>query len=192
MKKIAVIFGTRPEAIKLCPVVLALQKDPAFDCKVCVTGQHKEMLYQVLNVFGVKPDVDLQLMRPNQTLGGLTSRAIAAIDEYLAITAKVSVPEWLAKIAASDFVFTNSFHGTVFAILFHRPFVSILLRGRMSGMNERALSLLKKLGLESRAVYADDTAAIEAALASPIDWEKVDSARVACAEGSRRFINDCL
>ena len=84
MKKIVVVFGTRPEAIKLCPVVLALQKDPAFDCKVCVTGQHKEMLYQVLDVFGVKPDVDLQLMRPNQTLGGLTSRAIAAIDEYLA------------------------------------------------------------------------------------------------------------
>lgn len=84
MKKVAVIFGTRPEAIKLCPVVLALQKDPAFDCKVCVTGQHKEMLYQVLDVFGVKPDVDLQLMRPNQTLGGLTSRAIAATDEYLA------------------------------------------------------------------------------------------------------------
>lgn len=83
MKKISVIFGTRPEAIKLCPVVLALQKDPAFDCKVCVTGQHKEMLYQVLDVFDVKPDVDLQLMRPNQTLGGLTSRAIAAIDEYL-------------------------------------------------------------------------------------------------------------
>lgn len=84
MKKISVIFGTRPEAIKLCPVVLALQKDPAFECKVCVTGQHKEMLYQVLDVFGVKPDVDLQLMRPNQTLGGLTSRAISAIDEYLA------------------------------------------------------------------------------------------------------------
>ena len=62
----------------------------------------------------------------------------------------------------------------------------------MSGMNERALSLLKKLGLESRAVYADDTAAIEAALASPIDWENVGSERVACAEGSRRFINDCL
>ena len=85
MKKISVILGTRPEAIKLCPVVLALQKDPAFDCKVCVTGQHKEMLYQVLDVFDVKPDVDLQLMRPNQTLGGLTSRAIAAIDEYLAM-----------------------------------------------------------------------------------------------------------
>lgn len=84
-RKISVIFGTRPEAIKLCPVVLALKADPAFDCKVCVTGQHREMLQQVLDVFGVVPDKDLALMQPNQTLGGLTSRAIAAIDEYLAM-----------------------------------------------------------------------------------------------------------
>lgn len=84
MKKICVIFGTRPEAIKLCPVVLALKKDSAFECKVCVTGQHREMLQQVLDVFGVVPDKDLALMRQNQTLAGLTSRAIVAIDEYLA------------------------------------------------------------------------------------------------------------
>jgi len=83
-RKISVIFGTRPEAIKLCPVVLALKADTSFDCKVCVTGQHREMLQQVLDVFGVVPDKDLALMRPNQTLGGLTSRAIAAIDGYLA------------------------------------------------------------------------------------------------------------
>lgn len=84
MKKIAVIFGTRPEAIKLCPVVLKFLGSPEFDCKVCVTGQHREMLQQVLDVFGVRPDKDLALMRPNQTLGGLTSRAIAALDGYLA------------------------------------------------------------------------------------------------------------
>lgn len=83
-KKVCVIFGTRPEAIKLCPVVLALKCNSAFECKVCVTGQHREMLQQVLDVFGVAPDKDLALMRPNQTLGGLTSRAIAGIDEYLA------------------------------------------------------------------------------------------------------------
>lgn len=83
MKKVAVVFGTRPEAVKLCPVVLALKDDPAFDCRVCVTGQHREMLQQVLDVFGVIPDRDLALMRPNQTLGELTSRALAAIDEYL-------------------------------------------------------------------------------------------------------------
>lgn len=83
-KKIAVIFGTRPEAIKLCPVVLALKADPAFDCKVCVTGQHREMLQQVLDVFGVVSDVDLKLMQPNQTLAGLTARALTALDVYLA------------------------------------------------------------------------------------------------------------
>lgn len=83
MKKIVVLFGTRPEAIKLCPLVLALQGDSFFDCRVCVTGQHREMLQQVLNVFGVVPDKDLALMQHNQTLGGLTSRAIAEIDEYL-------------------------------------------------------------------------------------------------------------
>ena len=83
MKKVCVIFGTRPEAIKLCPVVLALKSNPAFNCRVCVTGQHREMLQQVLDVFSVVPDEDLALMQPNQTLGGLTSRAIASIDSYL-------------------------------------------------------------------------------------------------------------
>ena len=82
-KKIAVIFGTRPEAIKLCPVVLALKADLAFDCQVCVTGQHREMLQQVLDVFGVVPDVDLALMQPNQSLAGLTARAMTALDDYL-------------------------------------------------------------------------------------------------------------
>ena len=84
MRKVAVVFGTRPEAIKLCPVVIALRNSPLFDCRVCVTGQHREMLRQVLDVFGVVPDEDLALMRPNQTLGGLTSRAISALDNYFA------------------------------------------------------------------------------------------------------------
>jgi len=83
MKKISVILGTRPEAIKLCPVILELKKRSEFDCQVCITGQHREMLDQVLPVFGVLPDVDLHLMRPNQTLGGLTARAIEALDGYL-------------------------------------------------------------------------------------------------------------
>jgi UDP-N-acetylglucosamine 2-epimerase (non-hydrolysing) len=78
------IFGTRPEAIKLAPVILAAKADPRFKCKVCVTAQHREMLDQVLKVFKIKPDVDLNLMRPNQTLAGLTARAIRGIDTYLA------------------------------------------------------------------------------------------------------------
>ncbi len=82
-KKISVIFGTRPEAIKLCPLVLAMKADPEIDCRVCVTGQHREMLQQVLDVFGVVPDVDLALMQKDQTLAGLTARALTALDAYL-------------------------------------------------------------------------------------------------------------
>lgn len=78
------IFGTRPEAIKLCPLILALKVHPDFQPHVCVTAQHREMLDQVLEVFGVTPDADLSLMQPNQTLSALTSRTITAIDGYLA------------------------------------------------------------------------------------------------------------
>lgn len=83
MNRIAVIFGTRPEAIKLAPVIMALRKDPRIDCRVCVTAQHRQMLDQVLDVFSIRPDFDLDLMRPNQTLAGLTARAIEAVDGYL-------------------------------------------------------------------------------------------------------------
>ena len=78
------MFGTRPEAIKLAPVILALKRESSIQCQVCVTGQHRQMLDQVLEVFEIKPDVDLNLMRPNQTLGGLTARAMEALDGYLA------------------------------------------------------------------------------------------------------------
>jgi UDP-N-acetylglucosamine 2-epimerase (non-hydrolysing) len=84
MKKITVIFGTRPEAIKLAPVVLALKADPRFECDVCVTAQHRQMLDQVLVAFGISPDTDLDLMVPDQTLAGLTARAVEAVDRHLA------------------------------------------------------------------------------------------------------------
>src|ERR1700685_4288336 len=81
--RVSVIFGTRPEAIKLAPVILELRGSADVDCRVCVTGQHRQMLDQVLEVFSIKPDVDLNLMEPNQTLARLTARAIEAIDGYL-------------------------------------------------------------------------------------------------------------
>lgn len=84
MNKILLIFGTRPEAIKLCPVVRCLRESPAqFDVKVCVTGQHREMLDQVLQAFEVKPDHDLDLMLPGQTLFQSTSRILAALESVL-------------------------------------------------------------------------------------------------------------
>jgi UDP-N-acetylglucosamine 2-epimerase (non-hydrolysing) len=82
-KKVSIIFGTRPEAIKLAPVVLAARREVGLECHVCVTAQHREMLDQVLEVFGIVPDVDLNLMRPDQTLAGLTARATTELDEYM-------------------------------------------------------------------------------------------------------------
>ena len=82
--KISIIFGTRPEAIKLAPVILTMRKDAHFSCRVCVTAQHRQMLDQVLEVFGIQTDVDLDLMRPSQSLAGLTARALEALDCYLA------------------------------------------------------------------------------------------------------------
>lgn len=84
MKKISFIFGTRPEAIKLCPLVLKVASYHDLESHVCITGQHREMLQQVLDLFGIKPDADLQLMLPNQTLSDFTSRAISALNHYLA------------------------------------------------------------------------------------------------------------
>jgi UDP-N-acetylglucosamine 2-epimerase (non-hydrolysing) len=81
--KISVIFGTRPEAIKLAPVILALRSDPRFKCCVCITAQHREMLDQVLEVFQITPDTDLNLMRSDQTLSSLTASAMTALDKYL-------------------------------------------------------------------------------------------------------------
>ncbi len=81
--KISIIFGTRPEAIKLAPVIRALRGDGRFETRVCVTAQHREMLDQVLQVFEIVPDADLNLMQPNQTLANLTAEAIRGLDEYL-------------------------------------------------------------------------------------------------------------
>lgn len=73
MKKVLLVFGTRPEAIKLAPLLLLLRKQPDIDCRVCVTGQHRSMLDQVLDLFGIVPEFDLAVMSPGQTLGQLTA-----------------------------------------------------------------------------------------------------------------------
>ncbi|MBB3955494.1 UDP-N-acetylglucosamine 2-epimerase (non-hydrolyzing) [Novosphingobium sediminicola] len=81
--KILVIFGTRPEAIKLFTVVAALKQDPRFEPIVCVSAQHRAMLDQVLEIAGIVPDHDLDLMRPNQTLDGLTAALLTELGEVM-------------------------------------------------------------------------------------------------------------
>lgn len=83
MKKIMVVFGTRPEAIKLAPVILELRKRPFVETTICVTAQHRQMLDQVLGLFDLKPDIDLDIMQPGQTLPELTSRVLLGMDRIL-------------------------------------------------------------------------------------------------------------
>jgi UDP-N-acetylglucosamine 2-epimerase (non-hydrolysing) len=84
MHRISIVFGTRPEAIKLCPLAVRMRTHASLTPHVCATAQHRELLDQVLAAFAVQPDVDLALMQPRQTLGSLTSRAMCALDAYLA------------------------------------------------------------------------------------------------------------
>lgn len=84
MKKILLVFGTRPEAIKMAPLVKALQKDTEhFETRVCVTAQHRQMLDRVLEVFGITPEYDLNIMAPNQDLYDITAKVLLGLREVL-------------------------------------------------------------------------------------------------------------
>lgn len=81
--RVLTIFGTRPEAIKLAPVIKELEKHPEVAPRVCVTAQHRQMLDQVLQLFGIEPDLDLDLMRENQSLFDVTARGLHALEGVL-------------------------------------------------------------------------------------------------------------
>jgi len=83
MKKVMLIFGTRPEAIKMCPLALELERHPEFETVVCVTGQHRQMLDQILTCFHVEPKYDLCIMRQNQTLFDVTITILQRLGEIL-------------------------------------------------------------------------------------------------------------
>jgi len=89
--KVMVVMGTRPEAIKMAPIVHELRAQPQVETIVCATGQHREMLDQVLELFGIVPDVDLNLMQQNQTPSQVAARVLLALDPLLAETQ----PDWL-------------------------------------------------------------------------------------------------
>ena len=95
MKKVLLVFGTRPEAIKMAPLVKEFQKYPYdFKTEVCVTGQHREMLDQVLHIFDIVPDYDLNIMKQGQDLYDVTSRVLLGMRDVL-------------KEVAPDFVFVH-------------------------------------------------------------------------------------
>jgi UDP-N-acetylglucosamine 2-epimerase (non-hydrolysing) len=94
--KFLVVVGTRPEAVKLAPVVHALRAAPWAECRVLATAQHRQLLDQTLGFFGIRPDLDLDLMRPDQSLADLTARMVSALDPVFA----AERPDWV--IAQGD------------------------------------------------------------------------------------------
>ena len=92
MIKVLCVIGTRPEAIKMAPVIEELNRHPdRFRLRVCATGQHREMLDQVLDIFGIRPDFDLRLMQPDQSLASLTARLLTSLDR---VVGEVQ-PDWV-------------------------------------------------------------------------------------------------
>jgi len=128
-----------------------------------------ENVESVMQAVMVAKEID-EIHTDKVSVGGLWSPVCKLFD----VQSKVPVGTWLSEIANSDFVVTNSFHGTVFSILFHRPFVTMPVSGKMSGMNERIVSLLSMAGLRSRIVNIEDLDGCRDVVGSAINWDEVD------------------
>jgi len=143
--RVLTVFGTRPEAIKLAPVVRALEAQSAFEHATCVTGQHRQMLDQVLATFGIVPDFDLDLMKPEQDLSHITSAALNGVGEVI----DHFRPDWL--VVQGD---TTTALAAALAAFYRKVKVAHVEAGLRTGnihspwpeeMNRRALSLLGTL-----------------------------------------------
>jgi UDP-N-acetylglucosamine 2-epimerase (non-hydrolysing) len=175
---ILAVYGTRPEAIKMAPVLEALRRRPAaFTVRVCATGQHREMLDQAQEIFGLHPDLDLNLMRHDQTLNGLAASALEAMDRVLA----ASPPDWLLVQGDTTTAMTAAlaaFHrgvrvGHVEAGLrtgdLKRPFpeeanrrVIDLLAEALFAPTERARAALLAEGCEERRIHVVGNTVVDA------------------------------
>jgi len=177
--EILAVYGTRPEAIKMAPVIEVLRRRPAtFSVRVCTTGQHREMLDQVQEIFGLCPDLDLDLMRYDQTLNELAAGALAALDEVLA---PPSSPDWLLVQGDTTTAMTAAlagFHrgvrvGHVEAGLrtgdLRRPFpeeanrrIIDLLADALFAPTERAGAALLAEGCEARRIHVVGNTVVDA------------------------------
>ncbi|MFZ5808489.1 MAG: non-hydrolyzing UDP-N-acetylglucosamine 2-epimerase [Chloroflexota bacterium] len=118
------VFGTRPEAVKMAPVLMELARHPQIESLVCVTAQHREMLDQVLNLFNIQPHVDLDLMQPNQTLSELTAAILTHVDPVL----QQIKPDWVLVQGDTTTVMTAAL-----AAYYHRIRVGHVEAGLRSG-----------------------------------------------------------
>ena len=205
--RVLFLFGTRPEAIKLCPVVLHFRSRPElFDVRVCVTAQHRALLDQVLGVFDVKPEYDLNLMLPGQTLFQSTSRMMAALEPVFQ-----GLDGWKPEVAMVQGDTTTTFCGALAAFYARVPVGHIeaglrtgdltqpfpeelnrVLTGRMATLHFAATSWaaenLRKEGVADDRIWVTGNTGIDAVLhvkmaleegrlRSEMDWSHLDSTK---------------
>jgi UDP-N-acetylglucosamine 2-epimerase (non-hydrolysing) len=180
MKKVLFVFGTRPEAIKMAPLIKELQARPAeFEVRTCVTGQHREMLDQVLDFFAIKPEYDLNVMQPGQTLFGVTSRILekleAPIDDFKPDVLLVQGDTTSALVGALAAYYKQVAVGHLEAGLrsgdIYSPFPEEMNRLLVSRMTQyhfaptaRAESALLQEGVPEKSVYKVGNTVIDALL----------------------------
>lgn len=194
--KLLAVFGTRPEAIKMAPLVKALQASGSVDLQVCVTAQHRQMLDQVLSLFEIKPDFDLDLMQPGQTLTQLTCNILQGMDHVLAD----SKPDWV--LVHGD---TSTTLGTSLAAYYRQIGVAHVeaglrthnlyspwpeeanrqITGRLAGLHfaptEEARQNLLKEGVDSKNIHVTGNTVIDALLAVSQKIETDDELNVMLA-----------
>ena len=196
-QKILVVVGTRPEAVKMAPVIHAMRKAPDLEVQVLATAQHREMLDQVFEFFGIEPDRDLDLMRPGQDLAGLTSRMMVSLDEALAdlkpdvvLAQGDTTTVMVAGLAA---FYRGIRFGHVEAGLrtgdMANPFpeeMNRVLVGRLAALHfaptDGAAENLRREGVDESTIHVTGNTVIDALL-----WaaERVDASRFAAVEGRR-------
>jgi UDP-N-acetylglucosamine 2-epimerase (non-hydrolysing) len=204
--KVLTVFGTRPDAIKMAPVVLEFAKHPEkVDLVVAVTGQHREMLDQVLSVFGITPDYDLAIMRERQTLSGMTCRALEGLDDVLE---KVQ-PDILIAQGDTTTTFVASLAAFYHKIMFGHVEAGLRTDNKFNPfpeeMNRRLTGVLTDLhfapttvardnllatGIEPESIYVTGNTVIDAlyhVASQPHDFED-EALRKATSDGKRLIL----
>lgn len=206
MHRVLVLFGTRPEAIKLAPVIRRLcEAREQFECRIAVTGQHRELLDQVLGIFSIRPDYDLNVMRAGQTLSSVTSRIIAALEPVLA----AERPDWAlvhgdtttALCGALAAFYAGVRVGHIEAGLrtgdLHAPFPEEMNRvvvGRLASLHfaptERAAANLRREGVDPAQVHITGNTGIDAVLdvRDALDAGKLRAKGLPLLDSSKKLI----
>lgn len=195
--KILMVFGTRPEAIKMAPVAVALQKESSFELKICVTGQHRDMLDQVLETFGIEPEFDLNIMKAGQDLTDVTERTLVGMRGVFA--------KWIPRVVLVHGDTTTGFAVSL-AAFYHRIPVGHVEAGLRTGdidspwpeeANRTLISRIAKFhfaptlqsrdnlireGIAESAIYVTGNTVIDALLMAPVLIEAKPALRDAISQ----------